>query len=776
MRHYIYNIGIVAVFLAFMASAADLSTAADSWNIRVWQEDGKPSLHPLKNAEDKTSLAVPLEFPKRMEIVSAIKDTKPFAEASHLEFTFQGTFESRMALTVFAKDNDHLWRQIRTIVPPSDGKQPFTVKVPLKGHEAVEKWEMSGHKRPWNPLTARNLMEYGCIFEPDYGMTAAENVQMLLKSVKTTVEPLPKSSEAPLIGLSYKPQRPMVGTTFEVSFRLDCWPSAPYDSEKTKINAVVKLPEEGKTEAIRGFYYEDFLYDSHEWDKTRCLMPTGEPCFKIRYCPRVAGKHTLEATCEIDGESIALKPIEFEAVAAPEAYHGFIRRDPKHDQFFLYDDGTPFWGLGMNVRSPYDNRYKEVAPYSNWQDMGLSVYDMLFKKYKEIGINVAEVWMSSWWLALEWINDAPGFHGVGHYNQYRAWMLDHIFDIAEKNGIKLFLVINNHGKFAMHYDTEWKRNPFNKINGGYLTNCEEYYTDKRARSDTKKLLDYISARWGATPTLLAWKLFTEVDLTGPDLNFYNNPVVAQWHTEMGAYLKGIDLYKHPITTHWMLSFHRINRPIAMLPELDFLSTDVYYELGGGTRQFVELMHGSRTFAKSCFKPLVITEFGGSSYADSMTNMMKQVPMGIWTGFFSEMGIIPMYWWFALLEDKNLYSDYVALSKFGADEDRRGMVPAFANVPNTSLNLNTLHSDNRVLAWIFDMNYYFNDTENIRPALIKGAKVTLPAPKPGNYELQFWDSVEGKMLSASPLEVKEPNVTVTLPDFQMHIALKIVNKQ
>ena len=473
MRQFIFTVILLAMCMTGLAFGADLSTRADAWNVREWQEDGTPKLFPCKNGDGDSSLALPLEFPKRMEIVSVIKDTKPFEEATHLELTFQAAHEGRMALTVFAKDNDHLWRQIRTIVPPSDGKEAFIVKVPLKGIEAVGRWEMNGHQRPWNALTARSLLEYGCIFEPDYGVVAPESVQMQLKSVRTLNEPLPKAA-TPVRDLCYNSQNPVVGTTFERSFRLDCWPSAPYDSSKTKINAAVRLPDDGRTEEIRGFYFEDFLYDRQEWDKTKCLTPSGEPCFKVRYCPRVPGHHVLEVKCEIDGDVFVLPTIEFDAVAAPETYHGFVRRDAKHDQFFAYDDGSLFWGLGMNVRSPFDNRYKEVAPYSGWQDMGLEVYDRLFKKYKEVGINVVEVWMCSWWLALEWINDAPGFHGVGHYNQYRAWMLDHIFDLAGQNGIKLILVINNHGKFAMHYDTEWKRNPFNKVNGGYLTNCEEY--------------------------------------------------------------------------------------------------------------------------------------------------------------------------------------------------------------------------------------------------------------------------------------------------------------
>ena len=187
--------------------------------------------------------------------------------------------------------------------------------------------------------------------------------------------------------------------------------------------------------------------------------------------------------------------------------------------------------------------------------------------------------MCSWWLALEWINDAPGFHGVGQFNQYRAWMLDYILRLAEENGIKLILVINNHGKFGMSYDTEWKRNPFNKELGGFLERCEEYFSNAEAKQMFKNLADYMVARWSASPNILFWKLFTEVDLTGPDISYYQRTGdIAAWHHEMGGYLKGIDIYQHPITTHWMLSYHRIDAAISAVPELDLLTTDAYGRL------------------------------------------------------------------------------------------------------------------------------------------------------------------------------------------------------
>lgn len=746
--------------------------SADAWNIRTWNGH-EPTLTPLKCAGG--TLVIPLNFPARAEIVTT--KVNGWADATDVTFLFKAPspLPTTTILTFFTKDNDHLWRQIRLKCPKPAPDGTFSVTLPVKGHTAVAAWSPCGHGRTWTSLTATNLLEYGIIAEQDTGVSTPFQGELHLISVKALAHPIVFTGK--VSDLEYTPAAPEVGDIIEVTFRMDCWPTAPFDSAKTSIEGTVTTPA-GASEAVRGFYYEDFLYDPEEWDKTRCLTPDGKPCFKLRYCPRTAGPHALHIKCDVDGIRAELPEITFTARPPVRPFHGFIRRDSGNDQFFMYDDGTVFPGLGINVRSPFDNRYREVAPYSLWQDMGMAAYDSLFKKYHECGINVVEVWMCSWWLALEWINDAPGFHGVGHYNQYRAWMLDHIFRLAHQNNINLLLVINNHGKFAMHFDTEWARNPYNKVNGGYLEKCEEYFTNQRARNDTKRLFDYITARWAANPGLIAWKLFTEVDLTGPDLAYYHNPAVAAWHTEMGDYLKKIDPYKHMVTTHWMLNYQRINDAIANLPQLDFLSTDTYYNAQpGGTAALLALLNGSRIFAKAHKKPLVITEFGGSSYADSMTNLVKQLTIGMWTGFFNEMGILPMYWWFALVEDKELYPVFSALSAFSEGEDRRKMTPTLTSVPNANLSLDILQSPDRILAWLFDNDFYLTDTENVRPSIRTAQKITVRAPKPGQYIVQFWNSLSGTVISTTEITIKpdDKSITLTLPDFTKHTALKILQK-
>ncbi|HOG49434.1 MAG TPA: hypothetical protein PKY10_02470 [Lentisphaeria bacterium] len=785
IKSFLIIMGVLLSRASFAAapepvSLTDFSKEAGAWQSRVWKDDGTPQTTPLTTlpaeGDAAAALALPVAFPARLEVVAPLEGNPAWLTADSLEWRFRlpDDLPPTTMITIFAKDNDHLWRQIRRRMPPiRDGVA--TVIAPLRGRSAVLAWECHGHNRPWNSLTAANLLEFGCILELDTGETTPYAATIRLESIRL----LPSAAAAPttqVSDFSYQPRRPLVGERIEFTLRPAAWPAAPFDSSRTKLLATITTPA-SQTETVRGFYFEDFLYNPEEWDKTRCLIPDGEPCFKVRYCPRQEGEHIARFHMEIDGQAYEIPETRFVARTGPENFRGFVYRDPKHDQFFAYDDGMPFWGLGINVRSPFDNRYRSVVPYSTWEDQGLAVYDRLFRKYRDCGINVVEVWMCSWWLALEWINDAPGFHGVGHYNQYRAWMLDHILRLAEANGIYLILVINNHGKFGMTYDTEWDRNPYNKANGGFLEKCEDYFTNERAREATRKLLDYIVARWTASPNLLSWKLFTEVDLTGPSLEFYHDPSVAAWHRDMGAYLKTIDLYKHPVNTHWMLSYQRINDAIATLPELDFISTDAYYSLGSGTASLVKMLRDGAAFAKARQKPMAITEFGGSSYADNMGNLLKQIPIGMWTGFFNEAGIIPMYWWFALVEEKNLYHHYVTLNRFGGAEDRRGMAATAFTIPDTALEANLLCRPDRILGWIFDRDFYFTDLENNSAAPRNNVRLVTPAPQPGNYDIEFWDLQTGAVIETKPCQVPadSPDLAIDLPPFQRDIAFKIISR-
>ena len=747
-----------------------------TWVHRAYDDGGPPQTSKLDMAPAQKGvgeavshwLRLPIELPAKSEFVVPLTETWMGWQELVVDLVLPEGLPQTTVLYVFTKDWDHLWRQVRFPVPEDRGLVRLT--IPIAGLAASERWTSYAHYRPWHMLTPGQLLEFGCAIDLDTGATDEFSGEVYLAGAWLR-HPEPVADAPTVRRFALSPDYPRLGELCELEFELRIPFTDPFDPENVSVTAAFQTPK-GGVETVRGFYYEGFLYHSGAADMRRRFVPYDHPTFRVRYTPRQVGKHSVSAQVSVAGKILELPALSFEVRPAADTYRGFVHVDTVDTRFLVHEDGHSFWGIGMNVRSPFDDRYIATVPYSKWRDEGLSVYDRLFPELQKHGINVVEVWMSSWWLALEWINDAPGFHGVGYMNQYRAWMLDHIVQLAEKHGIYLLLVFNNHGKFGALNDTEWKRSPFNVVNGGFLTSCEEFFTDARAKQAFRKFCDYTIARWGYSPHVMMWKLFTEIDLTGTSYEFYQTPVMAAWHKEMGGYIKQNDLYRHPITTHWMLSYTRINNDVANLPELDVLTTDAYYQ-GGGTKQMLNLIRGGSTFAKSKNKPLLITEFGGSPHADSMGNLIKQAHLGIWTGFFCGSPAAPLFWWFALVDEKGLYGLYDALHAFTKGEDRTGMTTEVQELPQHGLTLNEVRGDDRLMLWGFDTEYYFSDTENLVPKEHLDVVLTASSLRPGVYTIEYWDVAAGTVSKSEKVTLSQGQpVELHVPPFRQDFAIKV----
>jgi len=760
-------------FLCFVFVFGSLFSSIFASETQLFSQRDFSDWQPKTASFSKNSpLELPLNFPTETKFFTP--EASHFitnADATHIDFDFQipKSCPTEARITIYAIDDDFLWWQITQPLAPH-------IRIPIYGQDAAKQWKPRGHFRTWNTYTPQHIQTIGFIFGLEY--KAKKNWTGSVFLNKISVLNCPELSEQKIFTqFNQTPKSPTVGEKIELSFNFTPKITTPFNPKEIQIQAVLQRPDK-QLESIRCFYYEDFLYNPKEWDKTKCLTPYGAPTFKLRYTPVIPGSYQLSFhILHRDKEKQTIQGPSIEVQDASPPFHGYVQCEPKDNIFLQYEDGTPFFGLGMNVRSPFDNRYKDIAPYSQWQNMGLAAYDTLFAKYHKVGINVVEVWMSSWWLALEWIPDAPGFHGVGHYNQYRAWMLDHILQLAEKYNIYLILVLNNHGKFGMAFDSEWDRNPYNMKNGGFLNKCQEYFTDNRAKTAFKNTADYIVARWGYSPNILCWKLFTEVDLTGPNMNYYHHPSVAAWHQEMARYLHKIDINHHLVTTHWMLGYYKINHRIAVLPQLDVLTTDAYYMEDGNSESIVDMLHaGTKKAAEEWHKPLIITEFGGSSYADNMGNLTKQIELGLWTGLFDQAAILPMYWWFALVEDKDLYHYYTAIHNYASTEDRRNMTTRFFSFTSNShpLSIHEMRNNDRILVWIYDPVFFYTSDENTRPQIIQSSTCGITAPPAGNYQLEYWNTSTGNIIKKENITVAnhQESLKLNIPAFTRSIAAKI----
>jgi endo-1,4-beta-mannosidase len=418
----------------------------------------------------------------------------------------------------------------------------------------------------------------------------------------------------------------------------------------------------------------------------------------------------------------------------------------------------------------------DLLPFSKWQDRGLDMYRDLFEKYAEHGINVVEVWLCSWWLAPEWIPDAVGNHGIGHMNQHRSWLLDRIMEMAEAHDIYVILLFHNHGKFSKWCDAEWARNPYNKRNDGFLNSPEEFFDNSRADRAFERYADYIVSRWGYSPHILAWKLFSEIDLTGAVGNreFYKDPSVKKWHQRMSAYLKEIDPWKHMVTTHWATSVHFINDPIARISDLDILTTDAYHRKTTGVIKF---FRDTMDYTEKMRKPVILTEFGGDPYGTKMNALLKQVHLGLWQGTFNQFAIPPMLWWFALLDEKDLYDRYAALAEFMENEDLRGSEKFKRREVGQNSRMWLIQQDERLLGWVYDKGFYLSERLDLNPAVQSGPAVEVGGMQPGVYQLRFYDTRTAEVLAARRVTVaSDGRLSAQCPDYVRDIAFKAIRAE
>ncbi len=698
---------------------------------------------------------------------------KTLGDADELEFLlhFPKDFTKAARIYFFVKDWHDQWLHIEKKVP-RDTAGLHSFRLPISGKAAAAAWKPKGHFRPWHQLTANQLKEYGVKITGPKGLALDWQGDLYLTELRLHTHP-PKPPDRRITDVQIAPKSAKVGEMVEVSFKVNHPFVDPFDQQDVDLRAVLSLPD-GESVPLRAFYFEDFLLDAKsEFSKQ---IPFGHPEFRIRFTPQKTGTYLLQVAGTIGDEEMELPEISVAVGKPQKPWKGFLRRDEEDDRLLAFsEDKSEFWGLGLNVRSPYDERYKAVFPFTGWENYNVNMYKRLFAKYEKAGINVVEIWMSSWWLALEWIADAPGNHGVGHMNQWRAWKLDQLLRWAKEHNIYVILAINNHGKFSQWCDPEWDRNPFNRNRGGDLYRPEQYFSSAKARVDTRRMIDYLLARWGYSPNILAWKLFTEIDLTGTRRGWYTDYTVTNWHRDTARYLKLRDPHRHLVTTHWSDNYAKARQSpmLAGLKELDLLTLDAYYTSQLGAQRLYNLVESTMTYQQQMRKPCIITEFGGTPWADTLPHILQQLHLGLWQGFFRGFAVSPSLWWFPLVEEHGLYQEYAALRAFSKGVRRRGKRSRRFRLEG-GLEQIELRDKNELLVWIFDSSYFFyNNRLQAEPRMQTDTAIMVQGMQPGNYRAEFWNCRTGQTIGRESLEIKTSgSAALRLPDFRGDIAIKI----
>ncbi len=756
-RSYSSGIGILISMAVMRAAATPLN---------IVPETGR--------APQTAPCTVTVRLPAENNFTFSPPQTSDWLHAKALNYRiFWPTHAPSDAQTLlFLIDRDGHWYQSLQEKPLVPG---MTNVFEVSLASGAPSWQAVGHDAAWHHRVRLNPKTVGLRI---FGKTNFTGTCVL-----QSAELVPETAPLPPTFSRVRPSATEVACygLFEVAFDLPDRYDDPFDPAQIDVTAVF-TPPAGKPVTVHGFYYQGF-YRLHD-EVQSAPQPQGHPDWRVRFCPRTPGAYhyTLQAKDRF-GQTTAQEGV-FTATAAAADATRFVRVSPRDKRYFEFDNGAWFFPVGHNIRSPYDSRMDDKFPWRLRHSESTLAYERFFRNMEKAQENFVEVWSCAWSLGLEWSEAIPGYHGCGDYHLANAWELDRVLALARQHHLQVNLVLNNHGRVSEWLDSEWPHNPYNAACGGWLHNAIDFFDDPRAIDLQQRLDRYIIARWGWDPTIFAWELFSEANLSGNDHNMHANydPRLIKWHRTMGEYFHTEDPNRHLVTTHTSCDYKYLNPKLCQISELDACTVDAYHH--GQSSVIISLLQETADFSNPFNKPVLVTEFGGSPEAAGLEQLKLELHAALWTSVVTPLAGTPLFWWWQLIEENNLYGEYNAITRFqqGCDPRDPAMKSAapllrFENSADSDvanqIQAVTMASSTQATGWI-----YVTAAINQRAPLngsgltINRLQVVLDNFEDGTYRVDFVDTTTGLACKHANVRASDRQLVLTVPDFARDIAYHV----
>lgn len=673
------------------------------------------------------------------------------------------------------KDDDGNWFQLAHPLTLSPGHHHLHFTL-----DNTANWVSEPNGTRWNAYQSFLGHEYGLFF----WSTAQSRSQITIESLRVISHmPQPNTQKNAMIlaentlrDISLGAQNIVCGQRWSLQFTPDIFPDNPYD-EQQFLSDLVITDEAQNTFRFPAFFRQPGTFiDRGEHEIMRA---EGHVFFEARFRPKKPGRYQAQLHARWGNNANKIIPLP-DIIVSGEPSDPYVYVDKKDPRFLSIGRDNPefFWPVGMNIRSITDPRGTKRTRSQRTPVRIVHAYKAYLDRLALAGGNCAEIWLSSWNLALEWKDQWPGFHGIGAYHEANAERIDQILDYAWGKNIRIIFVVNNHGQASTKADTEWKDSPYNMRNGGPLRSAGATFNDPAAMKLQQRYRRYLVARYADHPAILCWKLWTEMNLTNGsrrNLKTWHQQAFQKWRT-LDAY------YQHPRTTHWSGDYKVPDRNIVRLPEMDMVAIDAYHKNGFLPHLlYSSTLHSHRGLARYN-KPIVVTEYGGNWDACPLPQLRAEHAIGAWCALVSGHASSPHLWWFEWADQNNYWLPFRSISNFIQGEDLRSGNTGKARSVKldirdpTNKNRNTHYwarawaRSGSILGYIVDHAWANNG--RAQPLHQQQHIIISNNAKTGRMHLQWWDAQRGTIISDSTIHHTGGELRIAIPDFRRHIAFKL----
>jgi len=440
-----------------------------------------------------------------------------------------------------------------------------------------------------------------------------------------------------------------------------------------------------------------------------------------------------------------------------ETYHGFVHVSSGDPHYLEFDDGTPFFPVGIN-KGWINGSSNRNGSYIGWGDFVNRSWsaDRYMQEMAAHNMNIVRIWMCSWHIDIE-----NKYTGTGNYSESESAKLDYLLGLAEKYDLYVMLTLLTFTDFNTgSYPQNWAANPYNKVNGGPCVDPADFLTNETARYYIKKRFNYILDRWGDNPRIAMWEFWNEVDLvTGA-----TDDLSKAWHEDVAQVFRQNDTHRRPLTTSFRgdVFWDKTYRSNAT----DIIQIHTYW-----TSNPIQLAQRVSGYVKNYLtpedygKPIQIGEYGAweNRAADP-----EHLHSGLWAAVAS--GALGSLRWASNIGDgcgdmtDAMFDRYLHFEKFV-----RGIKWTMLNI-NEGTGVLGGASNARVFN-IQGTGFAFAWAQRTSGTLVQGAKLDFTGLDNNNYTVYVYDDSTGIYLAQYNVTVTTGALTVDLPDFTEHVAVK-----
>ena len=501
-------------------------------------------------------------------------------------------------------------------------------------------------------------------------------------------------------------------------------------------------------------YIEGFYYDSNTW--------------KLRFSPIAEGIWEYIIYFITPTDTFIFEG-NFECLPAANN-HGFLTVSDINPYNFVYSDGTTLLINGINGHTPAVTAAFVGIP--NTPPPADSLMTKLMWEYlasKNINTYRLQMFHQDWappvmdWNVYEGhANLLQNSGSLDKYDINNAKLIDKWFINAAENGIYIYPCL-----FTIHDDGNvffFNQSPWSIENGGFYTDPTDMYSTVTGTGHlyVKKYVKYIVNRYGAFHNIFAWEYNNE----------WGKYTSQEWINSIDTVITNSDPYNRAhVVSYWGFDYS-FDSDLHNLPSNEIVDFHVYPWHGYESEFTVDSLINEHVsyFYNIYEKPIVIGEFGSGDFDNNIPPEDHYFDrIGYWTTFLS--GGSALFWLRGDNTPTGIDYNVETLEWIKSFGDITSNIQNFEkfipknNIISTSDNSNIraycLGANNEFISYI----HHFSNHDNY----ITNETLQISVPN-GTWEISWYDPNSGLLISNDTIENINGNLNITIPDFNVDIAL------